>query len=158
MEAGGCWGHWAQWFTVSSVGHHTVVAGMRGTNPDAAWRDGDGRGRSWMAPWRAGGHQARARISRAIPSSWWWNVGRSRGVRIRRCAFAPWQASTPSGPSLGPGTSALSVLCLGRRAMRRSVWINLHCAAGSPHLPNAAGVCLGGRLTGQHARCCVALR
>ena len=30
--------------------------------------------------------------------------------------------------------------------------------AGSPHLPNAAGVCLRGRLTGQHAWCCVALR
>jgi len=78
---------------------------------------------------------AGAHLPAWFPSFWWWNVGATRGVRIRRCASAPGKVP-PAGPSLGSGTW-LAFHVLKRPAMRRRPI----CASGQmvqPILPNAA--------------------
>ena len=155
-KAGGCWGHSAQWF---SVKRRTAYGGRNARN-----EPGHRRGRSWMAPGGMASIKPRASSPGAhVPGGRFPGLGGGmlaaskggRGVRIRRCAFAPGKSCTPSGPLAG---TRYFLCCAWVERCAGASGIICPVQAGSPDLPNAAGVCLGERLTGQLARCCVALR
>ncbi len=151
-KAGGCWGHSAQWFTVSSGGQHTV-AGMRGTSPDT-----EEAVHGWLQEgWRASSPGAHVPGGR-FPGPGGGMLAASkggRGIRIRRCAFAPGKSSTPSGPLAG---TRYLLCCAWVERCAGASGIICPVQAGSPDYRMQRGVCLGERLTGQLARCCVALR
>ena len=61
---------------------------------------------------------AGAHLPAWFPSFWWWNVGATRGVRIRRCASAPGKVP-PAGPPWDQVPGSPSMCSRGQR-----------CAAG----------------------------